>query len=1022
VLFAFVLLPAVMAATVSVAEAADVNDKKEIRAVKAAVAEVGPGVRKAVSAPGGAPVIVTLRLNSSGVISNAQTGPQLDTLRDAVTDATSAALASLPEGAEARRDFDYIPAIAVDVADEAALDAILALPEVLHVGLNRGGSTLLSSSVPAIDADERHAIGNDGDGVTVVVMDTGVDSDHPDIADDMLTTNACFGDDDGSIDGNGFCPNGSDRQTGAAAGEDDEGHGTHVAGIVTSNGTQAAVGSAPGAEIISIKMIDSSGFYYYDSEVLAGWDWVIDNNSSLGIDVINMSFGGGPGYTGDCDGDYPAAAAAIATLRSIGVTPVAAAGNSASAEMTHPACLGGIIAVGASDNFDNPAGFTDSSTTTDVFAPGVGISSSNLGGGTVTFSGTSMASPHTAGCAALLIESGDATTPAAIEAALESSAFVVSNNGQVYPRIDCGVGSSSVCPPDDSLEDNDTLATATVVGSVATIPAIGCDDDYYAFPANSGDGIDVNLSFLDDNGNLDLGLYDPSGTLVASSASTTDNESVSHTAASTGTYTARVYTVGGDTNSYNLAIDASPTICPPDDIYEDNDTQGTATATTVGSSLSGVACDDDWYEFPLGAGDVVDLDLLFSNAIGDLDMELYDSSGAFLTGSASTTDNESISYIAAVADTYSVVVYGYLGAENLYDLDIASGVDPCGTDDPYEENDIPTAAHPLTAGVELSGIACDDDWFSISVTSGDVIDADLSFLHDDGDLDFELYDPSDINVAGSYSESDNESIVHTATETGVYTLLVYGYLGAVNDYDIVVSTGETSFCDGQEVTVFIENGDVPTPGDDVILGTAGDDVIFALDGDDTVCALAGDDTVVGGPGNDVVYGDEGNDLLSGNAGNDQVFGGPDRDRAYGGSGTDIVRGEGGGDTALGGGSGSDEVYGDGGGDVISGGSDDDIAVLGGFGNDAVNGGSGDDDLVSGDQGNDSVSGNGGADKVYGGEGDDTVRGGPGNDEVYGEEGDDVVSGNDGIDLCDGGPEIVADVANVNNCETIVNVP
>jgi uncharacterized protein YkwD len=235
------------------------------------------------------------------------------------------------------------------------------------------------------------------------------------------------------------------------------------------------------------------------------------------------------------------------------------------------------------------------------------------------------------------------------------------------------------------------------------------------------------------------------------------------------------------------------------------------------------------------------------------------------------------------------------------------------------------------------------------------------------------------------------------------------------------SSGAT--CGGEAVTVDLGNGDSPTAGADVILGTSGNDTIYALGGDDVVCAEGGNDTVVGGAGNDTIYGGAGNDLLSGNADDDVIYGEGGADRAYGGSGADLVDGGADDDIAIGGGSGSDTVRGRAGADTLSGGSDADVEVSGGDGNDAVNGGSGDDANVHGNDGDDTVSGNGGNDIINGDAGDDEVRGGNGDDYVYGDSGDDFVAGNDGTDTCDGGTtgESAGDTA-AGNCEVTLNVP
>jgi hypothetical protein len=216
----------------------------------------------------------------------------------------------------------------------------------------------------------------------------------------------------------------------------------------------SANGVAPGAGIVGVKVLDNCSFagcFYFFSEIVAALDYIIANNATLGVQVINMSLGTGALFAGDCDNSTAfnmAGAAAINTLRSMGVLAVASAGNNASgSSMTSPACLANVIAVGASDNADNVAAFSNSNASTDVLAPGEAILSLALGGGTVVASGTSMASPHVVGCAALLIESAEATTPDELEARLETSPVQVTDpkNGLSFPRLDCSAAANN--PP-----------------------------------------------------------------------------------------------------------------------------------------------------------------------------------------------------------------------------------------------------------------------------------------------------------------------------------------------------------------------------------------------------------------------------------------------------------------------------------------------------------------------------------------------------------------------------------------------
>jgi subtilisin family serine protease len=212
-----------------------------------------------------------------------------------------------------------VPAFAAVARSREALERMAADPRVRRIDLDVGGTGSLTASVPTIGADHRHTRNNRGAGVVVAILDTGIDTDHPDLA-DALVHEACFGDNNSSIDGTGFCPNGSDRQTGAGAAEDDAGHGTHVAGIVASNGTVSGAGMAPDASIVAIKVLDNcslAGCFNAFSEIVAALDYIIAN-PQLNVRVISMSLGTSSLFAGACDDSAAytmAGAAAVNTLR-----------------------------------------------------------------------------------------------------------------------------------------------------------------------------------------------------------------------------------------------------------------------------------------------------------------------------------------------------------------------------------------------------------------------------------------------------------------------------------------------------------------------------------------------------------------------------------------------------------------------------------------------------------------------------------------------------------------------------------
>ncbi len=215
---------------------------------------------------------------------------------------------------------------------------------------------------------------------------------------------------------------------------DGNGHGTHVAGTIAAkkNGS-GVVGVLPGAPIYSVRVLNNAGSGTWSS-VICGIDWVAANAASLGIKVANMSLGGGGSDDGNCgntNGD--ALHKAICTSVGAGVTYVVAAGNSA-ADLKGfvPAAYDEVLSVTAIADFngrpgggaaatcradvdDTAADFSNFATLESdkahtIAAPGVCIKSTWKGGGYKTISGTSMASPHAAGTAALCIVSGACAT------------------------------------------------------------------------------------------------------------------------------------------------------------------------------------------------------------------------------------------------------------------------------------------------------------------------------------------------------------------------------------------------------------------------------------------------------------------------------------------------------------------------------------------------------------------------------------------------------------------------------------
>lgn len=257
------------------------------------------------------------------------------------------------------------------------------------------GSQTLPWGIDRIDADLSSTVAGDCTGAistNVYIIDTGVDQGHSDL---NVVNHVSF------IRG----PN-----------KDCHGHGTHVAGTVAArDNTSDVVGAAPGAPITGVKVLDCAGFGSV-STVVAGVDWVTEK--AVIPAIANMSLGGGASLAID-----------DAVLNSVdaGIFYSVAAGNSGDDACNYsPARIGGanagVMTVGATDSSDNDPSWSNFGSCVDIWAPGVSIVSTASGGGTATASGTSMASPHVGGTAALLLNGSPGSSPGTVESSLKSDA------------------------------------------------------------------------------------------------------------------------------------------------------------------------------------------------------------------------------------------------------------------------------------------------------------------------------------------------------------------------------------------------------------------------------------------------------------------------------------------------------------------------------------------------------------------------------------------------------------------------
>ncbi|MHC4335996.1 MAG: S8 family serine peptidase, partial [Planctomycetota bacterium] len=419
--------------------------------------------------------------------------------------------------------------------DRRDVDSLKEIPRFKSFKEARRVYALLEDSAYQIYADYAWDNAITGQGVKVCVVDTGIDYTHPDLLNKVV---AQYNVTNGTTDA-----------------MDDHGHGTHCAGIIASEGLVYR-GVSHDVALMGVKVLDYSGAGY-DYDVAAGINWCVEQ----GADVISLSLGEGL-YSGTCDENLMAQAVNHA-VDPCGVVVACASGNDGNPNgMVAPACASKAIAVGAVDKLDNIASYSDGGPELDLVAPGGDM----LGGQNYpeivsTFStevannpfycmyliaeqcydnyfivdgtryiraaGTSMATPHVAAAAALLLEANPYLTPAEVKAVLEENADDLGAPGwdnvfgsgrinveKALDNIPPALGELNVTITEPNA--NDTFAVGQDFNLAASVDCFGGDGcgevlvyAQYCEGLDCNDFADINsttpLSTLDNNPN-ELGI------------------------------------------------------------------------------------------------------------------------------------------------------------------------------------------------------------------------------------------------------------------------------------------------------------------------------------------------------------------------------------------------------------------------------------------------------------------------------------------------------------------------------------
>ncbi|MDP9465228.1 MAG: S8 family serine peptidase, partial [Actinomycetota bacterium] len=803
--------------------------------------------------------------------------------------------------------FEIVPSAVYDITKDG-LDALLADPGVASVTLDGELHAQLDSSTGVIDSDLLNAagvLGNNYEGNTnggayqVVIVDSGVDNGHSAFS-GRIVSQACYVTDFS-------CPGGVNFSTAAGSGDacthsTDCDHGTHVAGIAAgSTFTGGHEGVARGVGIVAIKVAQddpsspfwTSAFSAVDNALAQAY--VLKTSTNPNIVAVNLSLGTDVTYIpGDtaCNAVDPNTDFLMGLLQGVGVAVVVAAGNGgATGGLSFPGCLANSFAVGATNDADVPASFTNSSAALRWWAPGVNITAPvPTGNNKGTKQGTSMAAPHVAGAFALLRECVDGNgvpiTNAVAAARLDATGTNVTRSGVTRKRINVLEAATS------GVNNNDFAAPELFTGN-------GPFNDF-----------DFNVCADSETG-------EPGPFSLDNSVWWT------WTPATTGTATVSTEDNGTTVTTF--------------------DTQLMVYTGTSLASLRLVASDDDagtglrsLVSFPVNGGMTYRIKIDgFAASNGILNLHVENGPPPTCFGAPATIVGSAFDDVINGTAGDDVIVAG-AGADTINGL---GGNDQiCGDagDDTIDTGDGDDLVLGGSGADTIKG-GNGNDVLVGNPGGGSTDDGNDNIHGGPGDDFIDGWSADDVLAGGPGNDQ-------LRGEAGIDTVSYSSSMvGVVADLVTSIGTGE-----GNDSFVFVENltgspfADALT-GDDQpnrLRGGGGKDTLKGAGGDDKLSGQSGADTMSGGAGNDTLSGSTGNDKMSGGDGHDTLGGQSGADAMSGGAGNDTLSGSTGADT-MSGGNGHDTLSGHSGNDKLSGGSGKD-KLAGGTGRDTCNGGSGKD--------------------------------------------------------------------------------
>ncbi|MDS0261146.1 S8 family serine peptidase [Haloarcula sp. S1CR25-12] len=643
--------------------------------------------------------------------------------------------------------------------------------------------------------------------VDVAVVDTGIDADHPDLVNNL----------EWGVD----TTNGTVRE-GIQAADDVKYHGTHLAGIVAAeNNSKGVVGVAPNVDLYSVQVLNKSR---QTNKLQTDADWI-----NTGIRMAAR----GPDDTLNTDDDpeiilmginsskdLPKLEDAIeyAANHALLVAPVGNSGGGSSSpkEVMYPARYSEVMGVAATDRDDERWSKSAEGPAVEIAAPGVNIRSTvpneHMFGNAIyrTGSGTSMASPHVAGTAALIMASDLADgnrdlSDADVRDQLTDTALDLGDQGRddkygsgrvrAYYSITGRPYIDNIAEPNDDKDDADAVEPGE---NVQGLKIRDEDTDFYELEDDSGGELSTTISLASAKTSLqqsdstrsksatdpalDAELIGPSGTITTVD-SIRDSETITYTADEDGSYYLKLTTNSESAVTYDLSVDETSDDGSEEqdasDQFEDNDARGNASDIAAGSYENLEVKDQDWYKLQVSSATNIEVEISFDASETSLSLDLEDSDGWPVGREEPVIDGEKVVHETPSGGTYYINVDNVGTDVSTYNLSIDIG----GSGDRHADNRYDATA--VSPGDQVSGTIDDDvDYFSVTARSGATLKPELSITGGDGELDMTLLNESGGTVESATTDGNSDSLTYEVPESGEYYVQVYSPFGGTADYDL----------------------------------------------------------------------------------------------------------------------------------------------------------------------------------------------------------------------------------------------